>query len=346
VLDILLRVVVSKQWRNPCGNGIGRLCFDAIVTAISVLDVILRACASPVHVAGMRFLRFVRLVRLVRMTRAVKTLSQRSRWLFEVFLLLECFAQFLLPVITMLSILFVLGLMVAMVFSQMVIASLASTKDPSPDLDLERLYGSLWETYFTLFTAITGGAEWRQLLVPLDALSGWYRCAFAVLIAFMKFGALNIVAAVLVVYVWRHRDSLLQRETFMNQECDEKKLQALRDIFRSSKKERNGRVTEKSCWLVLEGEGKKHLDALDLSVPTVMGLFRMLERDAQNRTDIDEFLFLIGYSKGDPALLLAAMLRCESTRIMHRVDKVLKLAENRFAQLLQEDPDVLSGGRV
>lgn len=226
----------------------------------------------------------------------------------------------------------------------MIVASLAGDKDPLVDLNLMKWYGSLWETYFTLFTAITDGSDWRQLLVPLEKLSWFYSCVYSIYIAFMKLGAFNVIAAVLIVYVMRHRDCLLQRETFMNQERDHETLKELRELFRLSKKERHGRITEKTCRQVLEDQqGMKRLATLGMTVARVMGLFKMLEADTQNRRDVDELLFLISNSKGEPALMLAAMMRCECTRIVVRVDKLLRLAETRFAQVLQEDPDVLRG---
>jgi len=228
-------------------------------------------------------------------------------------------------------------------FSQMIVASLASRRDIVPDVDLVRLYGSVWDTFFTLFAAITGGADWRQLLIPLDQFTWWHRFAFSVIITFMKFGVMNIVAAVLFVYVLRHRDTLLERETFVNQARTQEALEELREIFRTSKKEHQGRVTTKSCWQVLEGRGAQHLKTLGLSAAKAMGLFRFLEQDAHHRKDVNELFFLLAHSDGDHVLLLAAMMRCESNRVLHRIDRVRKLSENRFAQVLQEDPAVLAG---
>jgi len=345
VLDILVRTVVTRRWRNLKGNGAGRLYFDSTVTFLGVLDVILRASKAHIQIAGLRFLRFFRIIRLVRIARAIQTLGQRSRWILEVLLFLESMARSTLPLVTIVFVLFLLGLLSAMCLSSMLAASLSSGEDLTTDADMMTLYGSLWQTYFTLYTAITDGADWRQLLLPLEKLNWWYSIAFSLFIAFVRFGALNFVSAVVFVNVLRHRDSLLMRESFMHQERDQTTLCELRELFRSSGKERGGRMTEKTCRQVLEGEGATHLNALGLTFAKVMGLFRMLEKDNQNRKDVDEFIFLVANSKGDPALLLAAMMRCESTRIACRVEEVHKLAEARFAQILQEDPDVLSGRR-
>jgi len=304
---------------------------------------ILRASDAGASVTSLRCLRFLRIIRLARMTRAVQALGQNRKWGFEMLLVLECIWHSLPPLVTMMFVWLILSLLLAMAFSQTIVASLAGRQEPLPDMDLARMYGSLWDTYFTLFTAITGGAEWRQLLVPLETLSWMPRCAFTLLVTFMKYGALNIVTAVLIVYVLRHRDSLLQREAFINQARSQQTFHELREVFRSSNKEYSGRVTAKSCVKVPEGQGAKHLATLGLTVAKAMGLFRMMDQDAHHRKDVDEFLFLLAHSQGDTALMLAAMLRCETSRIMHRLDKMFKLGETRFAQVLQEDPAVISG---
>jgi len=306
---------------------------------------ILRA-TTTVKVADLRFLRFIRVIRLVRLTRVVRTLGQSSRLIFEVMLLLECVQNSLVPLGTLMLFLFILGLLLAMGLSQMVVASLAGVKELLCVTDLVRFYGSLSDTYFTLVTAILGGGEWGQLLAPLEELSLWYRYAFPLLIGFMKVGALNIVAAIVFVYVLRHRDQLLQREAFMNQERDQETLEDLRELFQASKKQYKGKITEKTCRQVVEGPGMKHLKALGLTVERVMGLFRMMDEDKQHRKDVDEFLFLLAQSKEDSTLMLFSMMRFESNRVLHKTDKVLNLAETRFAEILGEDPQVLSGLRA
>jgi len=159
----------------------------------------------------------------------------------------------------------------------------------------------------------------------------------------MKFGALNIVTAVVFVFVLRQRDSLLQRETLMNQEEDQVTFDELREVFRSSKKERGGKITERACRQVLESKGITHLETLGLTVAKVMGLFNMMEADAHHRKDVDEFLFLLAHSRGDPTLMLASIVKHENARVLNRIDKMTKMVEIRFAQVLQEDAQVLAG---
>jgi len=343
VLDLFLRNYVSKKSLHPCEPGVGQLYLDIIVTTLCSVDVILRATKAPVEIADLRFLRFIRVIRLFRISRVVQTLGRSSRWVFEVMLLFECIRTSLIPLATIFFLVFILGLLLTMALAQVIVSSLAGVKEFLPHRDLERFYGSLWDTYFTLVTAIIGGAEWRELLAPLDEFSTWYRFAFSLLVGFMKVGALNIVAAVLFVYVLHHRESLLQREAFMHQERDRETLKELRDLFRASQKEKQGKVTEKTCLRVLEGQGIKHLKALGLTVAKGMGLFRMMDGDKYHRKDVEEFLLLLAHSNGDHDLMLSAMVRCESNRILHKIDRVLKLAETRFAQILHEDPQVLSG---
>jgi len=53
----------------------------------------------------------------------------------------------------------------------------------------------------------------------------------------------------------------------------------------------------------------------------------MLEADQHRRKDVDEFLFVLMNSKGDSTTRLAATMKHESGRILHKVEELLKLTE-------------------
>jgi len=325
VLEVILRFWMTERWRQPFGRGASSLYFDAAVTAVSLLEVVFRISNPPLTFASLRFLRILRVVHLLR-----HLLSHHSKYFWELLLLMECMGESWRPLLSMVVVLFFLLLLWAMGLSQMIIASL--TRDAGAgvlrDANIVRLYGSLGNTLFTLFLAITGGAEWGELLAPLEALSWWYRFGGSLFIASMRFSAPSIIAAVIYCFVTRYRDRLLQREAWMDQERDKQTIENLRRLFLSTKKEVRGRITEKTCRQVLQNEGATCLSALGVHFTPAMSLFQMMETDQHHRKDVEEFLFVLMNSKGDSTTRLAATMKHESGRILHKVEELLRLTEH------------------
>jgi len=265
----------------------------------------------------------------------------------ELALVLRCLAHSLVQFLSTLAVLFFLLLLAAMWLSQMIIVSLtwygqdgAVHDGAVHDEDLTRLYGSPWIIFFTLFSAITGGAEWGQLLAPLEGLSWWYRVAATVFISFMTIAALNIATAVVVSFCLRIRDHLQQKESWMSQGRDQRVIDQLRDLFNT--KDRDGKISKRDCEKILRGRGSAHLKALDIDCDRAMNLFHILDADKNDRSDIEEFLFILKNYQNNASTMLCATVKHESTRILYQIEKLDRLIKQRFSMVFQENPDVMS----
>jgi len=141
--------------------------------------------------------------------------------------------------------------------------------------DLWERCGSLHSMLFTLFQAITGRAEWSQLLRPLEVFSWRYTLAGGLYIAFLSFGILNVATGIMVCYVSRVRDELKHQEKALAMESNHQTIEGLRQLL--EKQGVHARVTEKQCRKVLAKEGEGNLHDLGQSLD---GAKRKLERPA------------------------------------------------------------------
>jgi len=281
------------------------------------LEVICRISNLPPIFASLRFFRILRVVSLLKHVH-----GKRAKYFRELLLLIELITESVRPLLSTVVVVFFLLLLWAMGLSQMIIASLTQDGGAGSlgDSDIVRLYGSLGNTIFTLFLAITGGAEWGQLLAPLESFSWWYRLAGSLFIMSMRLSTLPIIAAVVFCFVLRYRDRLLERDAWMDIQKDKQTIDKLRQIFRSARKTIGGRITEKTCMHILQNEGANHLSALGMKLTPAMRLFHMLEADQNRRKDVEEFLFVLMHSRGDSTTRLVATMKHETAKIMRKVE--------------------------
>merc|ERR1719433_1732829 len=86
----------------------------------------------------------------------------------------------------------------------------------------------------SLFMAISGGMDWKDMAVPVTDYSDWYIGIFIVYISFVIFGVLNILTAIFVESSRRianvDRDLVVQ-EHMMN---EKRTIKTLRRMFHSA----------------------------------------------------------------------------------------------------------------
>merc|ERR1719337_480346 len=70
--------------------------------------------------------------------------------------------------------------------------------DDSKEAAVEKMYGSLHLTIYTLLSSMTGGMNWRTAADPLLVYSHFYFVMFLFFIVFALFSVMNIVTGVFV----------------------------------------------------------------------------------------------------------------------------------------------------
>merc|ERR1712083_609476 len=84
-----------------------------------------------------------------------------------------------------------------------------------PD-DLVKYYGSLWQTIYSLYMAVSGGLNWGYILDPLHNVGAFSVFMFLLFISISIFGVLNIVTSVFVESAMQctqyYKDLLMQEK--------------------------------------------------------------------------------------------------------------------------------------
>jgi len=140
----------------------------------------------------------------------------------------------------------------------------------NPGGALMEMYGTLPDSMFTLFCAISGGRDWAELVSPFDAISRLYRYIFVSYVIFVFFGVLNILTAIFVESAKRIAE--IDREIVIQDQItrDQSTMNEVRRIFMIADSDGDGRLSLKELEAVLLEAEKTSKNADDVqSAPVI-----------------------------------------------------------------------------
>jgi len=259
----------------------------------------------------------VRAIRSVRMFRDLRlmvcSLSQSMASLFSALLLL-------LSVIYLFSLLF------------MHAAAFYVREGGEEDVveALRAHYGNLWVTMFSLFLAISNGADWKQLAEPLGKIHWGFELMFSFYVLFVFIGVLNVLTS---SFVERAREfSRLDRDLATQGELasQEAFLAEVRTIFEEVDDEEAGRITwQKFRDYLKSDQAQAFFATQQLDTSDAARLFSLLEQDEEGAVNIEEFTLgcmrLRGPAKSSDmaALLKETRVQRKSAKELRRIGKRL-----------------------
>jgi len=263
--------------------------FDTVLVILSVVDVF----SQSTQLGSFAVARMVRAVRLLRLARVMRML--RLMYYFKEFrkilILLGASVQTLLW--SLLAILFVVYIF-AVLFTQSAADHLGKMDIGSWSTDQQQLkedFGSVERSIYTLYTAITGGRNWAEVVGGLSEIDEMHVCAFIAFISFSFLGVLNIVTSVFVECAMqstqRHRDILVEDKKLFEQG----RLQHMKAIFQLVDREDSGVVDYQELKSRL-GESaplRDYFRALGLNATDSLTLFELLDTDGSGSVTLDEF---------------------------------------------------------
>jgi len=329
-LELLMRIwalrlsfFVSSDWRWNV--------FDFAVVTISVVETglsLARPSTQQSNQFGVaRVLRILRLVRVVRIIRVVRFFSELRMMVYSSM-------RSLRPFFWALCLLLMLTCMFGMHVSQVV----TEYRVGNPDEDTELLmdfYGSLHESIYTLFQAVSGGVSWRDVAAPLLQIHWSYAIWVSAFVSFVIFAVLNIVTGVFVGSAMQsaQEDQDVVIADQMNQE-DSYANEVLR-IFEEADKNHSGFL---ELW-ELEAHFKDHrvrayLRHIGLDIDEAVGLFQLLDIGNTGRVDSKAFLLGCMRLKGPAKNVDVATLLHENKRMMALWSQFMQFTEEKFGQVI------------
>jgi len=284
-------------------------------------------------VGNLSYLRVLRIIRVLRATQSFQVMA----WSRGMRLILDTVSDSFITVFWVITVFLFFLYLAALGLTQLVEVHIESISFGILDQEVLDLYGSVSDTMFTLLMAISGGAQWRDLLKPLESINlGYYRTIFSACVVALTFGVLNLLLAVIIGIAndltARDRERILSSKAVTDQAVAEE----LRDILMDSQTKHDGKISGAGLSKVLQGAGAKCLASLGLEVSVVKGLFSMLEADGHGRVRIDELACSIMQLKADPAGLHVATVMYESKKILMSVKALSQLMQNKFAHLYSD----------
>merc|ERR1719329_440257 len=187
--------------------------------------------------------------------------------------------------------------------------------------EIEDLYGTLSKCILTLFMAISGGADWQDLMRPLAAVHDGYRFIFVAYIFFVVFGVLNVVTGAFVdnfsLVSQRDRDVVIEEEMRREQNY----VQDMKHIFEGADKDSSGHLSlEEFETHLQDSRVNAFFNTLELDTSQARMLFILLDIDGTNEVGIDEFVTGCMRLKGDAKSIDVNMLLYQSNYMISKIN--------------------------
>lgn len=262
--------------------------FDLIIVGLQLSEELLTALVGGTggempSFSAMRVLRILRLIRIVRLVRIMRLIGELRTLVTSITSSMRC----LLWTLVLIS---VTIYMVSVFFLQVVSDHLLTQMEenngvPGEGSDgLLKFFGGLDRAVLSLFQSITGGVNWRDLMVPLrDEISPVLTWILALYIAFAVLAMLNVVTGVFV-------ETAMTRTKEQN---DIFTVNNVRALFDKDTSDPNANQTMTMQDFEDHLGQQKMLDyfhSIDLDPSEARALFSLIDVDNSGEIDAEEFL--------------------------------------------------------
>ena len=189
--------------------------------------------------------------------------------------------------------------MFAVTFMQGINAYLSSASDAeleSPDFltkleDMERFYGTMEDSIWTLFAAVTGGIDWAEVSKPIGYLGSFYKYVFLLYLLFVLFALMNILTG---IFVHVAIDSCkMNREIAIEAAIANKEMliKEIVQLFHEADKDCSGTLSWQEFHDYMQDEKiKAFFMALELDMSSAGRVFDIIDVMRDGELDICEFV--------------------------------------------------------
>jgi len=259
--------------------------FDVFLVANSIVEL---SVDSIQNLSFLRVFRVFRLVRIVRLVRTVRGLRSLRTMLFSIISSMAAlFWAFVVLLLTMFMFSIIFSNGVASYFEQLDVKADEKVSDASLVFEV---FGGVYETLVTLFSAVSGGNDWMFYGHILRNGPGEiYFLTFVIYIFFCLIGLLNVVTGIFVdsAVCTRTEDEVV--ESFTEEQtrlCGE-----MRRIFKDADMDGNGCITyEEFCEHVEDPWVQAFLSGLDIDITDARIVFTLLDVDGSGALTVEEFV--------------------------------------------------------
>lgn len=272
------------------GNSRWWMLFDAILVAISWLDLIAGLLFTQFDMGGggavpklLKVTRLARIMRIVRMVRFLQPLRIMTGLIWGS--MMQLMWLFLL--------LFGVMYVFAVVLTQGASDYRFSTSPRSSQIvsEVEKYFGNLIKSIYTLFLSMTGGVSWGEPADNTQQVGQIYWIVFLFFVFFIFFSVLNIVTGVFVDGAIQQanedRATMIEKAMEIREQC----AKSLADLLQEIDIDRSGYISREEWDLALANDKIiATMDGLQIDARQTEHLFAMLDHNSDQIVEIEEFV--------------------------------------------------------
>jgi len=152
-------------------------------------------------------------------------------------------------------------------------------------------FGSLPRSFVSLFQAITGGDDWRQVYNAVEPMGAMYRLLFLLFVVYFVTAVMNIVTAAFVESMIEASQSNRRMMVEGELKTKEEFLRNMRRIFSEADRDGDGLISLEDLHVLMQDpQEAAYFSALGVEVAQVRQLFLLLDADKSQTISRREFL--------------------------------------------------------
>lgn len=273
--------------------------FDCIIVLLALIEEISKMVSAgggaTVNLTFVRILRILRIVRIIRLIRVLKVFRELRVLINSIMGSLKSLCW---TILLLIIIMYVVGVYVTQVVAEhrrkygVPDAVLLDEEHPDDLVEMEKMFGSIALTLYSLYKAMSGGADWGDVSHPLEKRIHWlFGPFFCMYIAFAVFAVLNVVTGVFVneAMVMAGKDQELVIEEELSRTGSD--VNEFIRMFHEADADGSGTVSWEEFKGHMEDDRvKAYFKVLDLNIDEAEQLFMLLDPLKLGEVAIDDFV--------------------------------------------------------
>jgi len=324
--------------------------FDLLLVVVGIYDLVgpsSKAEGEGSKDVNVTWIRLLRLIRMLKMLRVVRVM----RFFRVLRMMATSIAGSMMTLLWSILMLSLMMYIFGLCFLQIISGFLADTKDrPLEEATLEAIklyWNNVPQAIITLYYAVTGGADWEILAVPIREAGEYYFFLFLFYIAFTAFAVLNVLTGLYV-------DNATKISEMDNESVEEeldvhRRTKAFKDFIVEKEGHPEGLHQRPILrWSTLEANQDEDevLDFLGIadleSVEECRKTFDRLDTDITGKVELDIFVNGILESQVPSMKLEMMSLASETKGCSDQQIELLTIFQNCFDELFRRIPSSAS----